>query len=90
MGRKLYFDDDQQTPDTMHITYNYDNQAIHFEQRLWCGYREQGSENSVAGIRTPLIRPWARSVANFHRIAMTPGSLQDSAVSRYPVGSSQP
>ena len=48
MGRKIYFDDDQQTPDTMHITYNYDNKAIHFEQRLWCSYREQGSENTVA------------------------------------------
>ena len=47
MGCKLYFDDDQQTPDTMHITYNYDKKALHFEQRLWCSYRERGSENSV-------------------------------------------
>jgi predicted dehydrogenase len=48
MGRKLYFDDDQQTPDTMHITYEYPNKLIHFEQRLWNSYRLEGSENTVA------------------------------------------
>jgi len=48
MGRKLFFDDDQQTPDTMNITYNYPDKVIHFEQRLWNGYRLEGSENTVA------------------------------------------
>jgi predicted dehydrogenase len=48
MGKKLFFDDDQQTPDTMNITYNYPGQVIHFEQRLWARYRLEGSENSVA------------------------------------------
>jgi predicted dehydrogenase len=48
MGRKLFFDDDQQTPDTMNITYNYRDKVIHFEQRLWNRYRLEGSENTVA------------------------------------------
>jgi predicted dehydrogenase len=48
MGRKIFFDDDQQTPDTMNITYNYPDKVIHFEQRLWNRYRLEGSENSVA------------------------------------------
>lgn len=48
MGAKLYFDDDQQTPDTMNITYDYGDKLIHFEQRLWNRYRLEGSENTVA------------------------------------------
>ncbi len=48
MGSKLYFDDDQQTPDTMNITYDYGTKIIHFEQRLWNRYRMEGSENTVA------------------------------------------
>jgi predicted dehydrogenase len=47
-GKKLFFDDDQQTPDTMNITFNYPGKVIHFEQRLWNRYRLEGSENSVA------------------------------------------
>lgn len=48
MGEKLYFDDDQQTPDTMNITYDFGDKLIHFEQRLWNRYRLEGSENTVA------------------------------------------
>ena len=48
MGRKLYFDDDQQTPDTMNVSYEYENKVIHFEQRLWNSYLQEGSENGVA------------------------------------------
>jgi predicted dehydrogenase len=48
MGRKLYFDDDQQTPDTMDVAFNYPDRVISYEQRLWNSYRLEGSENSVA------------------------------------------
>jgi predicted dehydrogenase len=48
MGRKLYFDDDQQTPDTMNISYDFGGKMISFEQRLWNTYRLEGSENTVA------------------------------------------
>jgi hypothetical protein len=52
MGRKLYFDDDQQTPDTMNITYNYKDRVLQYEQRSWNKYRLEGSENSVAAYGT--------------------------------------
>ncbi len=48
MGRKLYFDDDQQTPDTMNVTYNFRDKVIFYEHRLWNSYRLEGSENGVA------------------------------------------
>lgn len=48
MGRKLFFDDDQQTPDTQNITWDFDKRSISYEQRLWNTYRLEGSENSVA------------------------------------------
>jgi len=48
MGSKLFFDDDQQTPDTMNVTYDYGDKIIQFEQRLWNRYRLEGSENTVA------------------------------------------
>ncbi len=47
MGRKLAFDDDQQTPDTQNIEFNYRDKLITFEQRLWNPYRLEGSENTV-------------------------------------------
>jgi len=48
-GRKLYFDDDQQTPDTMNLTYEFDGgRLIHYEQRLWNPYGLEGCDNGVA------------------------------------------
>ncbi len=52
MGRKLYFDDDQQTPDTMNITFNYPDKVMQYEHRLWNPYRLEGSENTVAAYGT--------------------------------------
>ncbi len=48
MGRKLYFDDDQQTPDTQNVTYNYKDQVIMYEQRLWNSYMQDESQNGIA------------------------------------------
>lgn len=48
MGRKLFFDDDQQTPDTQNVTYNYKDQVIMFEQRLWNSYMMDGAQNGIA------------------------------------------
>jgi predicted dehydrogenase len=48
MGRKLYFDDDQQTPDTQNVIWDFNSRTISYEQRLWNSYRLEGSENSVA------------------------------------------
>ncbi|MBL8212092.1 MAG: Gfo/Idh/MocA family oxidoreductase [Bryobacterales bacterium] len=48
MGRKMYFDDDQQTPDTMNLTYEFGDKLISFEQRLWNPYGQEGTDNGVA------------------------------------------
>ena len=48
MGRKIYFDDDQQTPDTMNITYEYKDRVLSYEQRLWNPYGLEGCDNGVA------------------------------------------
>jgi predicted dehydrogenase len=48
IGRKLYFDDDQQTPDTMNLAFDYPNCVISYEQRLWNPYMLEGCENGVA------------------------------------------
>jgi predicted dehydrogenase len=47
-GRKLYFDDDQQTPDTMNITYAFGDKVMMYEQRLWNPYGLEGCDNGVA------------------------------------------
>lgn len=48
MGRKMYFDDDQQTPDTMNITYEFGDKLIFYEQRLWNPYGLEECDNGVA------------------------------------------
>ena len=47
MGRKLYFDDDQQTPDTQNVTFNYKDKVIQYEMRLWNTYKMHGGQNGV-------------------------------------------
>ena len=50
-GQKLYFDDDQEFPDTQYITFDYPGdgktgrQLLVFEQRIWTPYRQEGFEN---------------------------------------------
>ena len=48
MGRKLFFRDDQQTPDTMNITLNFKDKVIHWEMRIWNPYMLEGVDNGVA------------------------------------------
>jgi predicted dehydrogenase len=48
MGRKLFFDDDQQTPDTMNIAFNYPDKVLQFEMRIWNPYALEGIENGVS------------------------------------------
>lgn len=47
MGRKIYFDDDQQTPDTQVLTFAYQNKLLMYEQRLWNTYRMNGGQNGI-------------------------------------------
>jgi hypothetical protein len=48
MGRKLFFDDDQQTPDTMNITFDFGGKLLLFEMRIWNPYGLEDQENGVA------------------------------------------
>jgi hypothetical protein len=48
MGRKIYFDDDQQTPDTMNLTYDFGGKALVYEMRIWNPYGLEGQDNGVA------------------------------------------
>lgn len=48
MGGKLYFDDDQQTPDTMNVTFEYGRKALIWEMRIWNPYQLEGVDAGVA------------------------------------------
>ena len=48
MGGKIFFDDDQQTPDTMNVTFRYGRKALIWEMRIWNPYGMDGQENGVA------------------------------------------
>lgn len=47
-GRKIFFDDDQQTPDTMNVTFDYEDKSMIWEMRIWNPYAMDGTENGVA------------------------------------------
>ncbi|MBN9660705.1 MAG: Gfo/Idh/MocA family oxidoreductase [Acidobacteria bacterium] len=47
-GAKLYFEDDQQTPDTINATFRYPGKMLMFELRIWNPYGLEGVENGVA------------------------------------------
>jgi predicted dehydrogenase len=53
-GSKLYFDDDQEFPDTYTITYEYpgagkvgEKRLLVYEQRIWSPYRQDAEGNSI-------------------------------------------
>lgn len=47
-ARKLFFDDDQQTPDTMNINFEFKDKILMFEMRIWNPYGMEDQENGVA------------------------------------------
>lgn len=52
-GSKLYFDDDQQFPDTLYVTFEYPGgsrgrRLLVYEQRDWSPYVQEGMENGNA------------------------------------------
>ena len=48
MASKYFFDDEQQTPDTMNMTFDYGDKAILWEMRIWTPYTLEGIDNGVA------------------------------------------
>jgi predicted dehydrogenase len=47
-GRKVYFNDDQQTPDSMNVTFDYGDKALIWEMRIWNPYGMESTDNGVA------------------------------------------
>ena len=75
MGRKLFFDDDQQTPDTQNVTYNYKDQVIMFEQRLWTSYMMDESQNGIAVYGTDGYATLSEDSGNAFRVFDGNGKL---------------
>ncbi len=54
LGDKLYFDDDQEWPDTLYCGFEYDppdggrKRQLIYEQRIWSPYVQEGHENGCA------------------------------------------
>ncbi|HUY92932.1 MAG TPA: Gfo/Idh/MocA family oxidoreductase [Pirellulales bacterium] len=46
-GGRFHFDDDQETPDTQVVTYNFGDKAINWEHRTW---NKRGLENESFGV----------------------------------------
>jgi predicted dehydrogenase len=53
-GSKLFFDDDQEFPDTYNVTFEYpgtgqvgDKRLLIYEQRIWSPYRQDAEGNSI-------------------------------------------
>jgi predicted dehydrogenase len=47
-GGKHYFRDDQETPDTLFVNYEYAGKTITWEHRLWGGHAPEGRSAAVA------------------------------------------
>lgn len=47
-GAKLFFDDDQQTPDTQVAAFKFRDTMLTFEMRIWSPYKMEGAANGVA------------------------------------------
>src|SRR5262245_32023932 len=47
-GGKFYFDDDQETPDTQVVTYEYPNLSLVWEHRTWSNFGFEGRGSGVA------------------------------------------
>ena len=47
-GAKYFFQDDQQTPDTMNINFDYGSKGLAWEMRIWHDYGLEGLDNAVA------------------------------------------
>ncbi len=46
-GGKYYFDDDQQWPDTLMVTYDYPGRVLTYELRIWNPYRFEGEHEGA-------------------------------------------
>jgi predicted dehydrogenase len=47
-GGKYYFDDDQEWPDTLMVTYDYPGAVLTYEMRIWSAYPLEGESEGAA------------------------------------------
>jgi predicted dehydrogenase len=47
-GGKLYFDDAQEWPDTLMVSYDYAGKLLCYEMRVWCAYPLEGEPEGAA------------------------------------------
>jgi len=47
IGTKLHFNDDQETPDTQNVTFEFGDRYLTYEMRIWTPYNEHGMENGA-------------------------------------------
>ena len=77
-GNKYYFQDDQETPDTMNMTFDYGDKGLVWEMRIWHDYGLEGIDNGVAVYGTEgflHIGSWNRKWG--HRLFDKVGKLVD-------------
>ena len=48
LGGKYYFDDDQEWPDTLMVTYDYPGYVMTYEMRIWSAYPLHGESEGAA------------------------------------------
>ena len=78
-GNKYYFHDDQETPDTMNMTFDYGDKGLVWEMRIWHDYGLEGIDNGVAVYGTEgflHIGSWNRKWG--HRLFDKAGKLVDA------------
>ena len=78
-GNKYYFQDDQETPDTMNMTFDYGDKGLVWEMRIWHDYGLEGIDNGVAVYGTEgflHIGSWNRKWG--HRLFDKTGKLVDA------------
>ncbi len=48
LGGKYYFDDAQEWPDTLNVTYDYGGKLLSYEMRIWSAYPQDGEPEGAA------------------------------------------
>jgi predicted dehydrogenase len=85
LGGKYYFDDAQEWPDTLMVTYDYPGRVLTYEMRLWCSHRIEGVAGegaAVYGDQAYLVFAndgWRAMRPNGEIIAQEKGSYYDRA-----------
>jgi predicted dehydrogenase len=93
-GGKLFYDDDQETPDTLTATYDFPHCSVTWEHRVWS--REKSREGLVLygdhrqqvflGVIVSRLAPGARHRLGPHRAATAGAALDEHHLERLTIG----